>query len=254
VARPSTVYSAEVSIGCARVAAGLVERDLVDLVYVSTTDYIQHKHAEHDPVGLDFVSLLDEHVGRLHEAGAVVGLTADHGMNAKQNADGSPRVVYLVDELDAAFAELDDATFRVILPITDPYVVHHGALGSFASVYLDRAVSTPELRGRIRDHLLRHVPGVCEVHDRDTAAVLMELPPDRIGDLVVLSDRVTVLGTTEANHDLSAVRSGLRSHGGRSEELVPLFVSRPLVAETEILRRDLRNSDIFDLTLNGWKS
>ena len=30
-------------------------------------------------------------------------------------------------------------TARVILPITDPYVVHHGALGSFATIYVDAA-------------------------------------------------------------------------------------------------------------------
>ncbi len=60
-------------------------------------------------------------------------LTADHGMNDKHGADGSPNVIYLQDVLD----ELATApgTARVILPITDPYVVHHGALGSFATVY-----------------------------------------------------------------------------------------------------------------------
>jgi phosphonoacetate hydrolase len=42
-------------------------------------------------------------------------------------------VIYLQDVLDGWLGE---GGTRVILPITDPYVVHHGALGSFATVYL----------------------------------------------------------------------------------------------------------------------
>jgi hypothetical protein len=47
--------------------------------------------------------------------------------------DGTPDVIYLQDWFDA---RLGAGAARVILPITDPYVVHHGALGSFATVYL----------------------------------------------------------------------------------------------------------------------
>jgi phosphonoacetate hydrolase len=71
---------------------------------------------------------VDVELGRLLKSGAIVGLTADHGMNAKQKADGSPNVIYL----ETALVEKFGKGFRVILPITDPYVAHHGALGSFA--------------------------------------------------------------------------------------------------------------------------
>jgi hypothetical protein len=39
----------------------------------------------------------------------------------------------------------------VILPITDPYVVHHGALGSFATVYLAPGVDRTDAMWRIGD-------------------------------------------------------------------------------------------------------
>src|SRR5690606_33542710 len=125
---------------------------------------------------LAFHAEIDAELGKLLEFGAVIGFTADHGMNAKQNADGTPNVIYLESELVEHFGE----GFRVILPITDPYVVHHGALGSFAQVHVPSSLSIDEVRAWLLEK-----DGVTECHDRETAARLMELPADRMGDLVV---------------------------------------------------------------------
>jgi phosphonoacetate hydrolase len=168
-------------------------------------------------------------------------------MNAKQNPDGTPNVVYLESELTAEFGD----GFRVILPITDPYVVHHGALGSFAQVHLPPGRENTDLLAKVIDRL-RNRAGVTEVLPREIAARLMELPPDRMGDLVVASGRDVVLGRTPAHHDLTRLHGGLRSHGGRYEEMVPFVFSRPL--NPEYARRalaDPRNFDVFDFTLNG---
>src|SRR3546814_19530819 len=83
--------------------------------------------------------MIDGYCAQLDAAGAVIVLTADHGMNAKHRADGSPNVLYLQSALEE-FLGKDRA--RTILPITDPYVVHHGALSSSATVYLP-ADATP---------------------------------------------------------------------------------------------------------------
>jgi phosphonoacetate hydrolase len=157
-------------------------------------------------------------------------------MNAKTRPDGSPDVRYLSDALAAAGVR--DAT--VVLPITDPYVVHHGALGSLAYVHLDGE------RRRARGAIAA-LDGVEAVLDREAAAQVFELPPDRIGDLVVLGDAKTVLGKSAAEHDLAAVGDTLRSHGGLHEQSVPLVVCEPGAAD----RRDLRNADLFDVLLNG---
>ena len=175
--------------------------------------------------------------------GAVIGFTADHGMNAKQRPDGSPNVIYLESEL----AERFGAGFRVILPITDPYVAHHGALGSFAQVHLPEGLAA----SAVRDWLLQR-PGISECHERAVAARLMELPEDRMGDLVVASARDVVLGRTPAYHDLGALAGALRSHGGRYEEMVPLIFSEPLNADYAArAAADVRNFDIFEFTCNG---
>ena len=76
--------------------------------------------------------MMDRYLGELDAPGTIVVIVADHGMKDKHLANGEPDVIYLQDVLDAAYGA---GKTKVILPITDPYVVHHGALGSFATVY-----------------------------------------------------------------------------------------------------------------------
>lgn len=241
------IYSGDASIYVLRAGVRLLETGRADFLYLSTTDYMQHKYAPEAPEALDFYAAIDAEIGKLLALGAVVGITADHGMNAKQQADGSPNVIYLESELVERFGP----GFRVILPITDPYVAHHGALGSFAQVHMPPGSESGQPVRDVIQWLLAK-PGITEAHPRDTAAVLMELPVDRMGDLVVCSGRNVVLGRTPAYHDLKALEGGLRSHGGRYEELVPFLLSEPLkdVYRTKAAG-DPRNFDIFDFTCNG---
>ncbi len=240
------IYSGEASLYVLRAGAALVEQRKANFLYLSTTDYIQHLHAPEDPEALDFYAGIDEQLGRLQRTGAIIGITADHGMNAKQKRDGSPNVIYLESELSAKFGP----GFRVILPITDPYVVHHGALGSFAVVHLPSGKVPQEIA-----HFLLSFDGVTEVWERNIAASKLELPVDRLGDLVVMSARDVVLGRTPEHHDLKALHGGLRSHGGRHEEMVPFVFSEPLNPEyAQRARCDPRNFDVFDFTVNGARS
>jgi phosphonoacetate hydrolase len=235
-----SVYSAALSEFVFAAGVKLMESARPDVMYLSTTDYVQHKHAPGTPGANDFYRMMDGYLAKLGALGATVALTADHGMNAKTDAAGAPAVVYLQDVLDGW---LGAATARVILPITDPYVVHHGALGSFATVYLPAAVDAGAIKGG-----LAALPGVELVLERAAACARFELPPDRMGDLVVISARNVVLGTAVARHDLSGLDAPLRSHGGLSEQRVPLLVNRPLDGPTPSGR--LRNFDVFDIALN----
>jgi phosphonoacetate hydrolase len=217
-----------------------MERERPDLMYLSTTDYIQHKAAPGTAVANDFYAMIDRNLARLDTLGATIVLTADHGMNAKHGRDGQPNVIYLQDNLDAWLGE---SKARVILPITDPYVVHHGALGSFALVYLPESLAPGSVAGKIAA-----LPGIEEVLTRAEAASKFELPPDRIGDLVVVSRLDTVIGTSRSRHDLSGLDVPLRSHGGVSEQKVPLIVNRGVGPQPA--SRRWRNFDAFDLGLN----
>ena len=238
MALPS-VYSAALSEFVFNAGVALLERERPDIMYLSTTDYVQHKHAPGTPAANAFTGLLDACLRRLDMLGATVVLTADHGMNAKTDALGRPNIVFLQDALDAWYGP---GTTRVILPITDPYVVHHGALGSYATVYL----SMPAMR----DDALRRIaaiPGIELTLPRADACARFELPEDRVGDLVVVAERLTVIGTSRNRHDLSGLTAPLRSHGGVSEQRVPLLANRPTDA---LPARRWRNFDAFDLGLN----
>src|SRR6476646_4313211 len=238
MALPS-VYIAELSEFVFAAGCALFERDRPDIMYLSTTDYVQHKHAPGTPAANAFTGMLDRYCARLDAACATVVLTADHGMNAKTDAFGRPNIVFLQDILDAAYG--DDAT-RVILPITDPYVVHHGALGSYATVHVAGGVALDDVRRRIAA-----LPGIDLVLSRAEACVRFELPENRVGDLVVVSERLTVIGSRRTRHDLSGLDAPLRSHGGISEQRVPLIANRPA---PDLPERRWRNFDAFDLGLN----
>ena len=234
-----SVYSAELSEFVFAAGCALLERDRPDIMYLSTTDYVQHKHAPGTPLANAFTAMLDRYLARLDAAGATIVFTADHGMNAKTDAFGRANIVFLQDVLDAAYGE--EAT-RVILPITDPYVVHHGALGSFATVYVSPRAPVEAVRERVAA-----LPGIDLVLPRSEACARFELPENRLGDLVVVAERLTVIGSRRSRHNLSGLDAPLRSHGGVSEQRVPLIANR---AAAELPPRRWRNFDAFALGLN----
>jgi phosphonoacetate hydrolase len=241
VGRPvPSVYSADLSEFVFAAGVALMEQRRPDVMYLSTTDYVQHKHAPGTGEANAFCRMMDGYLARLAGAGATVALTADHGMNAKTDASGAPQIVYLQDHLDAW---LGAGKARVILPITDPYVVHHGALGSFATIYLPPGASHGDVGARIAG-----LPGIDVALDRATACARYELPADRMGDVVVVSRRDVVVGTSASRHDLSGLDAPLRSHGGLSEQRVPFVLSRATALPATAR---LRNYDIFEVALSG---
>jgi len=241
VGRPlPSVYSADLSEFVFAAGVRLMETRQPDLMYLSTTDYVQHKAAPGAPAANDFYAMMDPYLARLDALGAIIALTADHGMNDKFGPDGQPNAIYLQDVLDDW---LGAGAARVILPITDPYVVHHGALGSFATAYLPEDASVGEVLAR-----LAGMPGIELALSNADACARFELPPDRLGDIVIVSSKHVVLGSSKSRHDLSGLDAPLRSHGGVSEQIVPLLFSRPTAGIPG--KERLRNFDILDIALN----
>ena len=233
------VYSADLSEFVMAAGVSILKRERPDLMYLSTTDYVQHKAAPGSDFANSFYAMMDRYVGELDAAGAVLVLTADHGMNDKHLPNGEPDVIYLQTLFDEW---LGAGNARVILPITDPYVAHHGALGSFATVYLPHEADAEAILSR-----LRAVEGVDVALSRADACARFELPGDRIGDIVVISTIHKVLGTSRERHDLSGLTEPLRSHGGLTEQVVPMIANRAVTLPSD---HQLRNFDIFDVALN----
>jgi len=234
-----SVYSADLSEFVFAAGVKLLETFKPDLMYLSTTDYVQHKAAPGSEMADSFYAMFDGYVGRLDAQGCTLVITADHGMNDKHLPNGEPDVVYLQSLMDEWYGK---SVMRVILPITDPYVVHHGALGSFATVYLPDGASQEEVAARISG-----LEGIALAVTAAEACERFELPADRIGDVVVISTRQKVIGTSPDRHDLSGLTEPLRSHGGITEQRVPMIANRPISVPEG---RTLRNFDVFDVALN----
>jgi len=237
------IYSAEASLFVLRAGVALLAHEMADFLYLSLTDYMQHTYAPDTAQSLAFYEAQDIELGKMLELGAIVAATADHGMNAKVKADGSPNILFIETMLTERFG----AGFRVICPITDPYVKHHGALGSYAVVYVNDSNQINEVK-----NWLAQQAGITEIHDKTIGCRILEQPADRTGDLFILAARDVVLGKTAVDHDLSALDGTLRSHGGRYEEMVPMVISHPLNSVYKMKAQgDPRNFDIFDFAING---
>ncbi|KAJ3494938.1 hypothetical protein NLG97_g3744 [Lecanicillium saksenae] len=242
-ARPDQ-YSAELSLYVLEAGVKLMREGKADLFYLTLSDYVQHKYAPDEPEAQKFLATIDKRIGEFLELGAVVAVTGDHGMSDKSDADGNPVVLYVQDELEKKFGS---GCARVICPIADPFVVHHGALGGFVRVYV------PESHAQLVPAMAEHIGTFDKVEVsllKEEAAVRFEMPLDREGDFIIVATNNAVLGAKEAEHDLSGLKGHrLRSHGGLSEQHIPLMLSIPL--KNAKAKGNWKNYDIFDITLNS---
>ena len=238
------IYDPDISVYCIEAGAKLLQRKPFDVLYLTTTDFVQHKYAPGDPEANDFLSKIDHWLGVLDGQGCIIGVTADHGMQAKTNPDGSPKVQFIEKLLKEK-----GILSRVILPITDPYVVHHGALGGYATLYLEDINDL----GAAKKYLLE-LEGIESVLTNSEAVEKYELPGERIGDLVVLSDAATTLGRTPDWHDLEKVKQGLRSHGSTHSQEVPMIFNKALQPnyEKKLASGTARNYDLYDFLCNAF--
>lgn len=241
------MYSEELSLFVLDAGIKLLETEpKPQLLYLSLTDYVQHKYAPDHPQALAFYKDLDDRFATLESMGAIVGLVADHGMKDKCDAAGEYNIIFLQDRLDERFGA---GNTRVICPITDAFVGHHGALGGFVRVHCFNDTSAQEVIDFIRP-----IQGIETVLNRDEASADFDLPHDVEADAVVISSENYCLGAAREDHDLEGLNGErLRTHGGISERDVPFVLSKPLNADyaAKAAAGTIKNYQIFDFAVNG---
>ena len=235
------VYSAELSEFVMAAGVKLMKDYKPDIMYLSTTDYIQHKYEPGHEIANKFYSMFDGYIGQLDDMGAMLVITADHGMKPKSKKDGSPNAIFLQDHLDTVFSK---GKTKVILPITDPYVVHHGALGSFATIYLD---DKKDLEAVISE--IKKIKEIEVVLNKEDACKTYNLTEDRTGDIICMSSEFMTIGSSKDKHDLSGLNEPLRSHGGLHEREVPFIVNKKINQIN--LKKQLYNYDAFYYAIIG---
>ena len=203
------IYSGAVNLWLLRAARAVLEEEKPDLLYVTTTDYLQHKYGPDSAEAQAHHAALDAEVGRLvdswlriHKDGAVF-ITADHGMRDKTRAL-DPGVILRAEGVGAEAVPI----------IKDRYVVHHGNQGGAAYVHLQNEETLTEALA-----ILKARPGIEDALTREEAAARFQLMAERVGDIMVLADAETVFGVMEEAE--REVR--LRSHGSVHESVVPLW-------------------------------
>ena len=235
------VYSEGLSEFVMAAGVKLLEEFKPNIMYLSTTDYIQHKYAPGNETANKFYAMFDKYIGLLNKENVSIIITADHGMKPKSKEDGSPNAIFLQDYLDKKF---EPNMTKVILPITDPYVVHHGSLGSFATIYLEDKSKVVSVVNAIKE-----IKDIEVVLTKDEACTTYNLPPDRMGDIICMSSEFVTIGSCEDKHNLSGLNEPLRSHGGLHEREVP-FISN-LKLQNLDTSKQLYNYDAFYYAING---
>lgn len=196
------IYSGGASAWILDAAIHILETRRMDVVYVSTTDVIPHKHAPGTDVATEWLEAVDARLARIAALADAVGVTADHGMRRKTTCIDLERVL-----ADAGYAG------RVIPLIRDAHTYHHQNLGGAAYVDVDDPAAIDALTT---------VEGVAGVFRREAAAAEFSLPPDRIGDALVLGTEASVFGPGEGERTRTVA---LRSHGSTTERTVPYAVT-----------------------------
>ena len=238
------VYSQDLSEFVMAAGVKLMEEFKPDIMYLSTTDYIQHKYAPGHEVANKFYSMFDKYIGQLDELGATIIITADHGMKPKSKEDGSPNAIFLQDHLDDKF---NNNKTKVILPITDPYVVHHGALGSFATIYLEDKNDLEDVMMEIKK-----IKDIEVVLNKEEGCSQYNLPKDRMGDIICMSSEFMTIGSSKDKHNLSGLNEPLRSHGGLHEREVPFIVNKKMPQIDS--NKQFYNYDAFYYAISGTNS
>lgn len=240
------MYSMELSFFVLEAGIKLLKERRPNLMYLSLTDFVQHKWAPDEAEALQFYRQLDNAFGRLAEQDIVLALTADHGMSDKSNDQAEPNVIWLQDILDAKFGK-DEVT--VVCPITDAFVAHHGALGGFVRVWSKGNVSAQDIISHICV-----LEGIDFALDKQKACRMFDLPEDREADVVVVSRKDVCIGSSSSLHDLTGLQGHrLRTHGGLTEARVPMILNRPLNAayKARVAGEDLKSYQVFDFAING---
>ena len=199
------IYSIEINWWLLRAVRETLRRDDPELVYCSTTDWVQHKYAPDAEPSQRHLTRLDQIIGDIvdDDPEREIYITADHGMLDKTIA------------LDPGSLLTEHGIAASAIPIIkDRYVAHHGNLGGAAYVFLKNSTDAPKAVEK-----LLSTPGIEEVYAAEDAASTFRLHRERIGDLFVLADKTTVFGELETAIEPTTVRS----HGSRHESYVPII-------------------------------
>jgi phosphonoacetate hydrolase len=211
IGKPDSIYSAGVNYWSMKAAIYLLNnRRDIGCIYIHTTDYPMHTWAPADSGSIKHLQNIDNYIHQISMAApdATILITADHDVNHKSRCI----------DIQKALVEQHVSIKLALSPEKDKYFKHHRGFGGASYVYLNNANDLQTVKTA-----LHRLKGVQKVLTRAEAAKQYHLPPNRIGDLIVLGDSTTVFGDLE-NHATENLPATYRSHGSVYEINVPLII------------------------------
>lgn len=205
IGSPPSIYSLEADLWLLRAACEFLSKKSIDLMYLSTTDYVMHKFKPEDPQSQYHIQEIDRLIGGIIniDSNIEIIITADHGMSDKTKG------------LDLGKILAGQGIQCEVIPIIkDRYIIHHQNMGGAAYIYLEK-----ESDFDLAMAILSNLGGVEEVISRQEATQKYNLFPQRIGDIFVLADKNTVFGRLRKDFE----EINIRSHGSIHEQKVPLI-------------------------------
>lgn len=215
--KPPSVYSSDSVLWLLDAALKMLEKRRYDITYISTTDYISHKYEPRSVEAKEYMEAVDDRIGSFSERGFIIGVTADHGMGNKSIKVNLRRIL----------AELR-INARIIPIIKDEFIEHHQNLGGAVYIYLSKG------QEKARETLLA-AEDVESVLTNKEAARLYKLPPDRIGDFLVLATKSAVFGNVSNGF---REEIDIRSHGSLHESEVPFITNQKINVRFKFFNKD----------------
>jgi phosphonoacetate hydrolase len=206
-----SIYSPEVNYWTMSAALDILKKQTeIRCLYIHTTDYPMHMWAPEDSNSIKHLMKIDEYINAFAKTApdAMILITADHDVNHKDRC---------VD-IEKTLAKKNTKIKIAISAERDKYLKHHRGFGGTSFVYLNNKKD----EGLVKKKLLE-IKGIKTVMTKTEAAKKYHLMPERIGDLIVFADSMTVFGNLENNYE-EILPPTYRTHGSDYELRVPLII------------------------------
>ncbi len=209
--KPASIYSPDVNYWTMNAALDILKNQPdIRCLYIHTTDYPMHMWAPEDSNSIKHLMKMDGYIYELTKAApdAMILITADHDVNHKDRC---------VD-IEKALARSNTKIKIAISAERDKYLKHHRGFGGTSFIYLNDKKDEVA----VKKELLK-IKGVKSVKTKAQTAKEFHLMPERIGDLVVFADSMTVFGNLEDKEE-EILPANYRTHGSEYEIKVPILI------------------------------
>lgn len=221
---PTAVNSHESTEWILKAAFECIKKYSPDLMYCTNNDFVFHHYGPGTAEAKRQISFVNDYVKKIHELepDRRIYITADHGMNEKNNLVNFPKA-----------AENAGIDLFCLPPLKDRYIENH--------IYQEGGILYVFLKDKSKEKefldLAGSAPEVEKIMTAAEAAAEYGLPEESIGDYVLFAGKDSAFGEVEGER----LETSVRTHGSLHERRIPLIAINPEGKEEDYMY----NKDIW---------